>query len=311
MSNNAHTHTRTHTRTHAHTDSHSLPAVTVLGLGAMGQALAGAFLAAGHPTTVWNRSQGKGEDLVARGATRAVTPAEAVRAAEVVVVCVVDYDAAQAVLDQAAGDLPGRLLVNLTSDTPERAREAAAWAEELGVDYLDGAVMVPVPMIGTPDALIFHSGTRSAYEKYEATLKALAGQTAYVGEDHGLAAVHDLSVLDFFWTAMHGLVHGYALAAAEGVKAAAVAPHMKTLAALLADVVDGTADDLDSGKFPGDLDNLTVEAANVRHIVRAAEHRGLDAAALRGVLTAADRSIALGHGADNWSSIVEGIRKPA
>ncbi|MEV0254406.1 NAD(P)-binding domain-containing protein [Streptomyces sp. NPDC050732] len=291
--------------------SHPLPSVAVLGLGSMGQALAGAFLGAGHPTTIWNRSDGKGDGLVARGAVRAATPGQAVRAAEVVVVCVVDYDAARAVLDRAADDLPGRLLVNLTSDTPERAREAAAWAEALGVDYLDGAVMVPVPMIGTPEALIFHSGTRSAYEAYEPTLKALGGQTAYVGEDHGLAAVHDLSVLDFFWTAMHGLVHGFALAASEGVPAAAAAPYMKTLAALLTSVVDGTAAEVDSGKYPGDLDNLTVEAANVRHIVRAAEHRGLDAAALRGVLTAAGRSIDLGHGADTWSSIVEGIRNPA
>ncbi len=288
------------------------PAVTVLGLGAMGQALAGAFLKAGHPTTVWNRSPGKGEDLVSLGATRAATPAEAVRAGEVVVVCVLDYAAADAILDQVtAADLDGRLLVNLTSDTPERAREAAVRAAALGVDYLDGAVMVPVPMIGTPDALIFHSGARAAYEKYEGTLKALGGQSTYVGEDHGLAAVYDLSALDFFWTAMHGLVHGFALAATEGVPGSAVAPYMKTLAALLTSVVDGTAEDLDAGKFPGDLDNLTVEAANVRHIVRAAEHRGLDAAALRGVLTAADRSIGLGHGGDNWASIVEGIRRPA
>ncbi|MFK4068843.1 NAD(P)-dependent oxidoreductase [Streptomyces sp. NPDC029674] len=290
---------------------HPLPSVTVLGLGSMGQALAGAFLDAGHPTTIWNRSDGKGDGLVARGAVRAATPGEAVRASEVVVVCVVDYDAAQAVLDRAAGDLPGRLLVNLTSDTPERAREAAAWAEALGVDYLDGAVMVPVPMIGTPDALVFHSGARSAYDKYETTLRALGGQSTHVGEDPGLAAVYDLSVLDFFWTAMHGMVHGFALAATEGVPGAAVAPYMKALAGLLASVVDGTAEDLDSGEFPGDLDNLTVEAANVRHLVRAAEHRGLDAAVLRGVLTAADRSIGLGHGADNWSSIVEGIRNPA
>ncbi len=199
------------------TERNPLPAVTVLGLGSMGQALAGAFVDAGHPTTIWNRSPGKGDELMARGASRAATPADAVRAGEVVVVCVLDYDAAQKILDQVtAADLAGRVLVNLTSDTPERAREAAARAAELGVDYLDGAVMVPVPMIGTPEALIFHSGSRSAYEKYEGTLKALGGQSAYVGEDHGLAAVFDLSVLDFFWTAMHGLVHGFALAARDG-----------------------------------------------------------------------------------------------
>ncbi|AZM57909.1 dehydrogenase [Streptomyces sp. WAC 01529] len=290
----------------------SLPTVTVLGLGSMGQALAGAFLGAGHPTTVWNRSPGKGDELVARGASRAATPADAVRAGEVVVVCVLDYDAARTILDQVtAADLAGRVLVNLTSDTPERAREAAARAAELGVDYLDGAVMVPVPMIGTPDALIFHSGSRSAYEKYEATLKALGGQSAYVGEDHGLAAVFDLSVLDFFWTAMHGLVHGFALAARDGVKAAALVPFLKANVALVESAVEHTAADIDAGTYPGVMDNLAMEAEGIEHIVHAAEHRGLDAGALRGVLAAARRAVDLGHGADTWTSTIEGIRSPA
>ncbi|WP_224058411.1 NAD(P)-dependent oxidoreductase [Streptomyces kanamyceticus] len=290
----------------------TLPPVTVLGLGSMGQALAGAFLKAGHPTTVWNRSPGKGEDLVARGAVRAATPAEAVRAGEVVVVCVVDYAASQAILDQVApADFAGRLLVNLTSDTPERAREAAAWAAGLDVAYLDGSVMVPIQLIGTPDALIFHSGTRSAYEKYEATLKVLGGQSAYVGEDHGLAAVYDLALLDFFWTAMHGLVHGFALAAKDGVPAAALVPYLKANISLLENSVEGTAKDLDSGTYPAEASNLVVEAANVEHLVHAAEHRGLDASALRGVLTAARRAIDLGHGADEWAASVVGIRDPA
>ncbi|MGI5208325.1 NAD(P)-binding domain-containing protein [Spirillospora sp. CA-108201] len=44
--------------------------VAVLGLGEMGGALAGAVLDGGHPTTVWNRTAGKGEALVAKGRAR-------------------------------------------------------------------------------------------------------------------------------------------------------------------------------------------------------------------------------------------------
>ncbi|MEV8311053.1 NAD(P)-binding domain-containing protein [Streptomyces flavidovirens] len=188
--------------------SHNNPApVAVLGLGAMGRALAGAFLDAGHPTTVWNRSEGKGEDLLARGAVLAPTAEAAVRSAELTVVCVVDYDASQAILEPLAEALAGRVLVNLTSDSPERARTAAVWADEHGIAYLDGAVMVPTPLVGGADALILFAGARPAFEKYETTLKALAGQAAYLGEDHALAAVYDLSMLDFFYASMSGLVH--------------------------------------------------------------------------------------------------------
>ncbi|MBT2401774.1 NAD(P)-dependent oxidoreductase [Streptomyces sp. ISL-100] len=213
--------------------SHDLVPVTVIGLGAMGRALAGAFLEAGHPTTVWNRSAGKGEDLVARGAVLARSAEEAVRAGELTVVCVVDYDASQAILDPLGDALAGRVLVNLTSDSPERARTAAAWADERGVAYLDGAVMVPTPLVGGAEALILFAGSRTAFEKYESALKALAGNAAYLGEDHALAAAYDLSMLDFFYASISGLVHAFALAREDKVAAGALAPYLNTITAIL------------------------------------------------------------------------------
>jgi 3-hydroxyisobutyrate dehydrogenase-like beta-hydroxyacid dehydrogenase len=54
--------------------------VSVIGLGAMGRALAAAFLSAGHRTTVWNRTGGRAGDLVGKGAIEAATVAEAVAA---------------------------------------------------------------------------------------------------------------------------------------------------------------------------------------------------------------------------------------
>ncbi|EPH42606.1 NAD(P)-binding domain-containing protein [Streptomyces aurantiacus] len=293
------------------TTASTLTPVTVIGLGAMGQALAGAFLKAGHPTTIWNRSPGKGEDLVARGATRAATPAEAVRAGEVVVVCVVDYEASQSILEPIAADLAGRVLVNVTSDAPERAREAGEWAAEHDIAYLDGAVMIPTVMIGTPDALLFYSGDKAAYDKHEGLLKSLGGQSAYVGADHGLAAVYDLSMLDFFWTSMSGLVHGYALAAKDGVPAASIAPFLKSHISLLSLLVEETAKNLDEGAYPGAEANLAMEVEGIEHILHAAERRGLDVSVLRGVRDVAQRAVDLGHGADSWSATVEGARNPA
>ncbi|MGX1665745.1 NAD(P)-dependent oxidoreductase [Streptomyces sp. NPDC055366] len=282
--------------------------VTVLGLGAMGQALAGTFLKAGHPTTVWNRTPGKGDDLVAGGATRTATAAEAVRASDVVVVCLYDYAASQAVLGPIAADLSGRLLVNLTSDTPERSREAAAWAAEHGIDYLDGAILVPVTVIGTADALLFHSGPRALYERYESTLKVLGGHTVHLGEDHGLAAVYDNALLDFFWTSMSGLVHAFALAGADGVKGAELAPYLSALLSIFPEAIESTAVELDSNQYPGEQAPLVTEAANVDHIIHASVHRGLDVGALSGIKAVLDRAIAKGHGADGWTATIEAVR---
>lgn len=147
--------------------------VTVLGLGLMGRALAGAFLRDGHPTTVWNRTAEKAGDLVGQGARLAASPGEAVAAAPLTVICVSDHDAVLGLLDRLGGDLGGRVLVNLTSGTPAAARETAARVTRRGGAYLDGAIMAVPQAIGTPDATVLYSGSREAFDRYEPVLKSL------------------------------------------------------------------------------------------------------------------------------------------
>lgn len=100
----------------AREDSAHKEPVTLLGLGAMGTALADAWLTAGHPLTVWNRNPRRAEPFAARGATVAATAGEAVAAGRLVVLCLLDDDSVDEALAEA--DLTGRDLVNLTTGTP-------------------------------------------------------------------------------------------------------------------------------------------------------------------------------------------------
>ncbi|WP_032770367.1 NAD(P)-dependent oxidoreductase [Streptomyces sp. CNS654] len=296
--------------TQAHTTTEPAPAstpVTVLGLGDMGRSLARAFLAAGHPTTVWNRSPEKGEDVVALGAVRAASADEAVRASGLVVVCLVDYDASDAVLEPLAEVLKGRVLVNLTSDTPARSRQTAAWAAKHSLSYLDGAIMVPVDVVGSAEALVFHAGDRAAFAAHEDTLKALGEPATFLGEDHGLAAAYDMAMLDFFYGAMGGLVHAFALARAEGIEPASLAPYLTTITGILPPIVEYTAEEAGSGAYPANGANLGMMAASVDHILHTAKARGLDVSQLAGLKALTDRAIAQGRGPGSWSSLVEVI----
>ena len=156
--------------------------VTVLGLGAMGTALARAFLAAGHPTTVWNRTPGRSPELDTLGATRAATAAEAVAASPLVVVCLLVDATVRSTLDGL--DLTGRTVANLTNGTPAQARDTATWAAAAGASYLDGGIMAVPAMIGGPAAFIFYSGSPVAFERHQADLAAMA-RPEYVGSDPG------------------------------------------------------------------------------------------------------------------------------
>ncbi|MFE0133359.1 NAD(P)-dependent oxidoreductase [Streptomyces sp. NPDC059037] len=286
-------------------DSPSHAPVTVLGLGPMGQSLAGAFLAAGHPTTVWNRTPGRGSGLVERGAVAAGSAAEAIGASPLVVVCVLDYDAVRAVLEPHADALKGRTLVNLTADTPDRARATAAWARAHGITYLDGAIMVPTHLVGTPSCLVLHSGPAEAYAAHRDTLAAVGGTSVHLGEDPGRAAAFDVALLDVFWTAMTGIVHAFTLAGAEGVAARDLAPYARGVVELLPHFVGSFAEQIDTGSHPPEGSNLRSAAAIMAHVREAATARGIDASVITAAHEVALRGMAAGYAEDSYSRVVE------
>src|SRR5690349_3222223 len=117
--------------------------VTVIGLGAMGSALASTLVAAGHPTTVWNRTP-----RVLDGTTGADTVTEAVAASPLTLVCVAGADVADGLLAQA-GDLTGRTIVNFTTTTTATSRAAEATVTGAGGVYVDGAILAVPPAIGS------------------------------------------------------------------------------------------------------------------------------------------------------------------
>ncbi|WP_199439945.1 NAD(P)-dependent oxidoreductase [Umezawaea beigongshangensis] len=291
--------------------SYRSKSATVLGLGPMGRSLAGAFLAAGVPTTVWNRTPGRDGDLVGRGAASAASAHEAVAASDLTVVCVVDYDAADAVLRTpgTTAALAGRTVVNLSADTPDRARATAAWAAEHGVGYLDGAIMTPTTTIGTPHAVFLHSGPRDLYDAHLPLLENLGGTHTHVGEEIGRAAAHDLALLDVFWTAVAGYAHALALARAEGVTARELAPFAGGIAAILPPIFEGIAADVEAGTFSGEDNPITSAASTMAHVVHTSEAHGIDASVMRAVEGATRRAIGLGHGADGFSRVAEHLSR--
>ncbi|MGW2175454.1 NAD(P)-dependent oxidoreductase [Streptomyces sp. NPDC001705] len=293
-----------------HTDQ-SAAAVTVLGLGPMGRALAGAFLDAGLRTTVWNRTPGRDGDLAARGAAVAASAEEAVAASPLTVVCVVNYDASDAVLRQepVTAALKGRTVVNLSADTPERARDTAEWAGRHGVRYLDGAIMTPTPAIGTDDAVFLYSGTEELYREHRPVLAALGGSHTHLGEDAGRAAAYDVALLDIFWTAMAGYAHALAVARAEGVTGAELAPFAHGIAAILPPLFTEFAADTDAGTYSGELNPITSAVSTMAHIVHASEAHGIDASLMRVIEGQARRVVALGHGADGYTRVADVITR--
>ncbi|RFU40836.1 NAD(P)-dependent oxidoreductase [Actinomadura logoneensis] len=289
-------------------DNHNRTPVTVLGLGLMGRALASAFLRAGHPTTVWNRTASKAEGLVAEGATAAGSVADAVAASPLVVVCLTDHAAVRDVLD-ATGGWDGRVLVNLTSGTARDAGDLAAWAERQGAAYLDGAIMAAPDVIGG-DATIVYSGPRAVYDAQAATLLSLGSGARHLGEDPTLTALHETAALSLMWNMLNGFLHGVALLKAAGVDASSFAPlavqGVETVAAWL----PGYARQVDDGEYPGLDSSLNTHVAAMRHLVETSEALGVSAELPKLIEDIAGRAVAEGRGGEGYAVLVEQFAKP-
>lgn len=279
--------------------------LTLIGLGPMGQAMVARFLDAGHPTTVWNRTASRADGVVAKGATLAPSAADAVAANRLVILSLTDYAAMYDILDGA--DLAGRVVVNLSSDTPDKTLKAAAWLAERGAELLVGGVMVPAPLVGDETAYVFYSGPREVFDRYTDTL-ALIGRPDHLGEDHTLAQLFYQAQLDVFLTALAGMLHAFALVGSAGVPAQRFAPYLADISTSVAMYVDETARHLDSGEHPGDLANTAMMGATAAHVVGASEAAGLDTELPRAVRSLYDRAIAAGHGRDSWTALINVIR---
>lgn len=286
-------------------------AVTVLGLGQMGAALAAAFLAAEHPTTVWNRTPGKADTLVRDGATAAASAAEAVTAAPLIVVCLADGDAVRDVLTPLGGRLAGRTLVDTTSGSPPQAREIAQWARTHDIDHLDGVLMTTPAGVGDPNSLQLYAGSRTAFDAHHATLAAL-GSPIHVGTDSALASVYDTALLGLMWGTLTGWLHAVALIGADGpggnVSATAfteVADRwMGSVRAFMTDY----APQIDAGHYPGGEFTLELHAHTMAILAHASRLRGVEPALPDLYNDLTGRALAAGHGDDSFARLIEFIR---
>ncbi|MEV0646840.1 NAD(P)-binding domain-containing protein [Phytomonospora sp. NPDC050363] len=280
--------------------THKTP-ITLLGLGSMGRALAGAWLAAGHPVTVWNRSAGKAPE----GATLAASAAEAVAANRLVVACLLDDASVEAVLDRT--DLSGRDLINLTTNTPAEGRKRAEWAAGRGARFLDGGVMATPAMIATPAAFILYSGVAEVFDEHRDALAAVA-DPQFAGTDPGHAALLDVALLSAMSGLFGGLVHAFALTEGE-VPPREFAPMLAGLMAALAQATThGIAERLATGDHTTNVESsLAMQDVASGTLLRTAAERGVSTELIEPYLALMARRVAEGHGAEESSGLVGGL----
>lgn len=200
-------------------DEPSLPACGVLGLGAIGAAMARRLASAGHRVTGHDLDSSRARALAGAGVLEAASPRELAAAADVVVVALPDTPQILACLDGddglAAGLRPGAALVISSTVDPATPQALAERLGERGVDVLDAPISGG-PVAAEAGTLAMMVGASpEAHARHAPLLGTLASHVVHVGPvGHGEVAklVNNLmgSVIAV------GVAEGLALAAASG-----------------------------------------------------------------------------------------------
>jgi len=280
--------------------------VTLIGLGAMGSALAHAFLRAGHKVTVWNRTQSKTEPFVAAGAKSAISVSDAVETSPITVICIDNYELTNNLISENnLGDiLANRTLIQLSTGTPKEAVELQALVTNFDCEYIDGAIMVYPDEVGSEDALFLFAGNETAYQKYQPLLNCLGGDLRYLGSNISAAASLDMAILTHELCSYLGAIHGVQICESQGINPELLASMFPQddSARKLIKVISSDAY-TDTGA------TLTVWDAALQRVQSQADDTGINSEIPDLISSLFKRAIVAGYGEEDVASIFKVMRK--
>jgi 3-hydroxyisobutyrate dehydrogenase-like beta-hydroxyacid dehydrogenase len=156
-----------------------------IGLGHLGAPIARRLLAAGFPMVVYNRDRAKAEPLADLGAAVAQHPAELAREVDVVLSCLADWPAVEAVYlgkgEVLRSARPGTRIVELSTISPETSRRLHKSARQFDLAALDVPISGSTPAAEAGALTLFGGGERPVFESAGPIFSAIAKQWFYMG----------------------------------------------------------------------------------------------------------------------------------
>jgi 3-hydroxyisobutyrate dehydrogenase-like beta-hydroxyacid dehydrogenase len=195
--------------------------VGFVGLGAMGSAMAGALLRAGHRVQVWNRSPGPVRALVEQGARPAADLGEIFGNEAVLSMLADDATVESLLLDpELLARADAAVHVNMATVSPVLARRAAGLHAEHGVGYLAAPVLGRSEVAQAGKLAILAAGDPALLERVQPLFDAMGQRTWRLGDEPQQANTVKIAGNFMIASAIESLAEACALAEASGVRPA-------------------------------------------------------------------------------------------
>ena len=170
------------------------------------------LLAAGDDVTVYNRSRHRAEALASEGVQLADTPADAVQAADYVLLTLSDAAAIRDTLLQgpAGRALEGRTVIQMGTIGPEESRQLLGQVRNAGGTYLEAPVLGSIPEARAGTLIVMVGSTPEQFESCRSLLQRFGPDPILIGPvGHAAAVKLALNQLIASLTAAFGLSLGF------------------------------------------------------------------------------------------------------
>jgi len=159
--------------------------VGFIGVGNMGNPMAGNVLKAEFPMTVFDLNPKAMENLIQAGATRAASPGEVVDNSEIVLTSLPASPDVEAIYLEPGGLVdrakPGTILIDLSSVLPSTPRRIEPRAKARGVHFLEAPVSGGVSGARAATLAIMVGGDAEPLERARPVLRAIGPNIFHVG----------------------------------------------------------------------------------------------------------------------------------
>jgi 3-hydroxyisobutyrate dehydrogenase-like beta-hydroxyacid dehydrogenase len=287
--------------------------VTVIGLGAMGSALANTFISNDFNVTVWNRDKTKAAPQVAKGAVLAPTLLSAITSGDLIVINVSDYKATKAILEntEISVDLKGKTVVQLSTGTPNEAREFEKWVKSHDGAYLDGDILAWPGQIGDSATTILVSGKESTFKDAQDSLKTLAGNLTYMGESIGSSAALFNAILSYLAGSWIGFCHGALVCEAEGLRVDQYGALLNNISSILGRESEHMGKVVQEGNYSNPESTIKTTGMDLFSLVQQAKDAGINDEFPKFAAGLFGKAMEAGYGLEEHAAIIKVMRKQA
>ena len=279
--------------------------VGMIGLGLMGTALAERLLEHGYRVAVWNRTRGKADPLLARGAQWSDNP---LAACERVILSLYSSEAVEQVIGQMQGGLhAGLIILDTTTGAPAQTAALGARLAAQGVRYLGAPISGSSQQTRRGEATVIVGGEHEAVQACADLWPVLGAKFFHVGPC-GSAAKMKLITNLVLGLNRAALAEGLAFAEALGVSPAAA---LEVMAGSMAysRAMDAKGRKMVERDFTVQA-RLTQHLKDVRLMLQAAEAAGVKLPLADVHRRLMEQAEAVGLGELDNSAIIEVLRKP-